>query len=57
LHSDETSGWLELDRIEGEGIGVDESVDMRRRRGFKEPVWLRKEDERCVVRISDSDET
>jgi len=30
LHSDEMSGWLALDRIEGEGTGVDEIVDMRR---------------------------
>jgi len=39
------SGWLELDRIEGEGTGVDERVDMRKRREFKVPEWLRIEDE------------
>jgi len=29
-HSDEISGWLELDRIDGEGTGDVEIVDMRR---------------------------
>jgi len=29
-HSDEMSGWLELDRMEGEGTGDVEKVDMRR---------------------------
>lgn len=52
LHNDEMSGWLELDRIEGEGTGVDERVDMRKRREFKVTVWLRIEDE-CGVSTSD----
>lgn len=29
-HSDEMSGWLELDRIDGEGTGDVEIADMRR---------------------------
>jgi len=52
LHSEEISGWLVLDRIEGEGTGVDESVEMRRRREFRVPDWLRRDDE-CCVRIND----